>query len=59
MAFDFCCHGGRNAGRGESVLGYLYRSVDIDDVILYVIGGLLSYAWLGRYAKENNTSHKE
>ena len=40
-------------------LGYLYRSVDIDDVILYVIGGLLSYAWLGRYAKENNTSHKE
>ena len=34
-------------------LGYLYRSVDIDDVILYMIGGLLSYAWLGRYAKES------
>lgn len=34
-------------------LGYLYRSVDIDDIILYVIGGLLSYAWLGRYAKES------
>lgn len=34
-------------------LGYLYRSIDIDDMILYIIGGLLSYAWLGRYAKES------
>lgn len=34
------------------ILGFLYRSVDIDDVLLYIIGGLLAYVTI-RISKGN------